>query len=98
MKVDKHNLKMVGLREAAGETKGLRGYFSGEYVQISYDRDDGEILTNYHYSLGQNSWSDYHCESIITVCFASDPMTMQEIADAIYDAVEDYEWRQSVGY
>jgi len=84
---NRHGLTMKGLRKAAGETKGLPGYYSGHYIQISYDMSDGEILTNYHYSLGQNSWTQYHSSDIITICNASSPMTMQQIADAIADAV-----------
>ena len=78
---------MQGLRKAAGETKGLTSYYSGHYVQISYDTSNGEILTNYHYNLGQNSWTAYNDADIITICNASNPMTMQQIADAIADAV-----------
>ena len=87
MKTNTYGMKMTGLRKAAGETKGLRGYYSGSYVQISYDQDTGEILTDYHYSLGQNSWSEYHDPAVITVCNASKPMTMQQIADEIFAAV-----------
>lgn len=88
MKTNTYGMKMAGLRKAAGETKGLCGYYSGCYVQISYDQDTGEILTDYHYSLGQNSWSEYHDPAVITVCNASKPMTMQQIADEIFTAVE----------
>lgn len=83
MKTNTHGYKMHGLRNAASETKGLAGYYSGHYVQISYNRETGEITTNYHYSLGQNSWTQYHDPAIITICNASSPMTMQEIADMI---------------
>lgn len=87
MTTNTYGLTMRGLRKAAGDTKGLTGYYSGHYVQISYDTSDGEILTNYHYSLGHNTWSQYHDSDIITVCNASEPMTMQQIADAIVEAV-----------
>ena len=87
MKTNTYGLTMRGLRKAAGATKGLTGYYNGHYVQISYDTSNGEILTNYHYSLGQNSWTQYHGSDIITVCNASNPMTMQQIADAIAEAV-----------
>lgn len=86
--VNTHNLPMNGLREASDETKDLTGYFSGQYVQISYNRKTGDILTYYHYSFGHNNWTVYHDPDIITVCTASNPMSMQEIADAIYEAVE----------
>lgn len=90
MKTNTHGLVMKGLRNACSETKGLTGYYSGHYVQISYDTSDGEILTDYHYSLGQNSWSQYHSKSIITIRNASKPMTMQEIADEIACNVRFY--------
>lgn len=91
MKVNTHGLKMVGLKEAASETKYLAncgGYLGGHYVQISYDRVTGEILTNYHCSLGQNEWSAYHDKDIITIGNVSEPVTMQTIADMIADAIE----------
>lgn len=89
MKIDKHNLPMHGLRKASGETKDLAGYYSGHYVQISYDIQTGDVITDYHYSLGQNSWTKYHDANIITICNASEPMTMQEIADAIANKIKE---------
>lgn len=89
MKIDKHNLPMHGLRKASGETKDLTGYYSGHYVQISYDTQSGDVITDYHYSLGQNSWTEYHDTNIITICNASEPMTMQEIADAIANKIKE---------
>lgn len=88
-KVDTHGLKMIGLRSACSDTKGLTGYYSGRYVQISYDLRSGEILTNYHVSLGQNSWMQYHDHDVISVGNISEPATMQEISDMIYSAVRD---------
>ena len=41
MKTNTHGLKMHGLRKAAGDTKGLNGYYSGQYVQINYDTVEG---------------------------------------------------------
>lgn len=86
-KINKHGLKMRGLKAASGETRNY-GYYSGHYVQISYDTDTGDVLTDYHYSLGQNSWTRYHDPAIITVEATADHMTMQAIADAIAKAVE----------
>lgn len=86
-KINRHGLKMHGLKAASGYTEDY-GYYSGHYVQISYDRNTGDILANYHYSLGQNSWTQYHDPAIITVAMASNHMTMQAIADAIARAAE----------
>lgn len=85
--INKHGLKMRGLKAASGETRNY-GYYSGHYVQISYDTDTGDVLADYHYSLGQNSWTRYHDPAIISVATTSDHMTMQAIADAIAKAVE----------
>lgn len=90
MKVNTHGIKMVGLKKAAGETKSLNGC-NGCYVQISYDRADGEVLSDYHCSLGHNSWSEYRSDSILSVCFLDNRTTMQEIADKIAERLADNE-------
>lgn len=86
MKVNKHGLKMIGLKKAAGYTENY-GVYSGHYVQISYDKNTGEILTDYHYSRGGNEWTAYHDNDVVTICYTSNKMTMQQIADAIYHTV-----------
>lgn len=85
--INKHGLKMHGLKKASGMTKDLRGYYSGHYIQLSYDLDTGNILTDYHYNLGENWWTKYHNPNIITVCNLTEPTTMQDIADLISDAI-----------
>lgn len=80
---------MHGLKAASGWTEDF-GYYSGQYVQISYDRNTGDILANYHYSLGQNSLTQYRDPAIITVAIASNHMTMQQIADAIADKLAKF--------
>ena len=97
MAINKHGLKMTGLKAASGETKDY-GPYDGRYVQISYDMSDGEILTDYHCSFGQNSWSEYHSDNIITVCNATTHMTMQEIADAVSDSVNNRRNAESYMY
>lgn len=83
MKVNKNGYKMVGLKAASGNTKGLRGYYSGEYCELFYDRSNGEVWTNYKVSLGQNAWTEYHDSNVMTVGNLDEPTTMQEIADMI---------------
>ncbi len=85
MKLEKYGIKMQGLKMAAGETKGLDGW--NGYVQISYDRADGEVIAAYHADV--NDWTRYHSNSIISVCNAREPMTMQGIADAVALALDD---------
>lgn len=88
MKTNTYGIPMAGLRKAATETKTTRGYYSGLYVQISYSPTDGQVLYNTHYSLGHNSWAQYHDPSIVFIYNASSPQTMQDIADRIYDAIK----------
>ncbi len=83
MKVNTHNIKMTGLKAASGDTKSLRGYYSGSYVEVFFDRQTGEVWTKYQYSLGQNSWTVYHDDNVVKIGNFSAPATMQEIADAI---------------
>jgi len=88
MKINTYGLPMKGLKSAAGLTKNLKGYYTGHYVQISYNTKNGEILTDYHYNLGHNSWTQYHDKSIINIGNISEPATMQEIADMIKERLE----------
>lgn len=86
-KINLHGMKMTGIKKASSETKGLRGYYSGEYVQLNYDKATGAVWCDYFYSLGQNSWNAYNDENVINCGNISEPATMQDIADAVYMAV-----------
>lgn len=86
--INTYGMKMTGLKKVATETKSLQGYFSGSYLQLNYDKSTGEVFTNYHYSLGQNSWSEYHDPNVKFICNLSSPCTMQQIADHIYNKSE----------
>lgn len=80
-----YGLKMTGLRRACGATKGLYPY--GPFVEeIIYDMDSGRIRTNELLS------SSYTRPELPEICAwtATQPLTMQEIADRIYDAVREY--------
>lgn len=83
MKTNTHGIKMTGLKKASGDTKTLRGYNSGEYVELFFDRATGEVWTKYQYSLGQNTWTVYDDDNVVKIGNFSAPATMQEIADAI---------------
>lgn len=82
-KVDTHGIKIKGLKKASGNTENY-GYYSGKYDEVFYDRKTGEVWTVSQYSLGQNTWTVYDDPNVIKVCNASNHMTMQEIADMIY--------------
>lgn len=87
MKLNLHGMAMKGLRKASGETKNLGGYYSGQYVELFYDRSTGEVWTVFQYSLGQNTWTEYHDKNAVKIGNISTPKTMQEIADMIYESV-----------
>lgn len=87
MKIDKHGLKIVGLKKASGNT--MNNYQAGCYDEIFYDKSTGEVWTKYQCSLGFNSWTEYHDENIIKLCNTTEHLTMQEIADLIEKCVNE---------
>lgn len=95
--INKHGLKMVGLKKASGETKNY-GYYSGKYNEIFYNRKTGEVWAKFQYSLGQNSYTVYDDEdhAIIKICNASEHMTMQELADRIAEEAAMFEMRMNL--
>lgn len=80
-------IKLKGLKKLCSDTKNLSGYYSGEYLQINYEITTGEVWGNYHYSLGQNSWSEYHDKNIINCGNVSNPHTMKELVEIINEAL-----------
>lgn len=87
MKINKHGLKIVGLKKASGNTVNYND--DSAYDEVFYDRRTGEVWTVYQYSLGWNSWTVYHDSDIIKVCNTARHLTMQEIADRIFVAVQE---------
>lgn len=87
-------LKLKNIKKVAGETKCLKGYYHGGYLQLNYNKKTHELFTVYFYSLGHNSWVVYHDDNIVTIGNISEPMTMQEIYDMVERWLIEYEWRQ----
>lgn len=83
-KINYHGLTIKGIKAAAAETKNCTNAY-GPVVELFYDTEEGKVWANYQVS--ENSWSVYDEPSIIRVANARSPMTMQQIADAVYDAV-----------
>lgn len=84
--VNTYGIRIKGLRKASGSTADF-GAYSGSYTELFYDRSTGEVWGKYQYSLGQNSWTVYQDSSVIKLCNTTAHMTMQQIADAIRDAL-----------
>lgn len=85
-KVNYHGLKIQGIRKASGSTGNWAPRSCG-YDEIFYDLSTGDVWTIPQVSLGCNSWTEYHDKNIIKICNTFQHMTMQEISDAIYEAV-----------
>ncbi len=82
--LNKHGLKMRKVRSAAKETeKAAKG---GLRTQITYNTSSGVI---YAQSNSQSSWVLFDDPSFLSVCFTSEAMTPQEIADMVFKAVEE---------
>lgn len=87
-RINTHGLKIKELRKASGKTENY-GAYSDRYNEIFYDRVTGEVWTIFQVSLGQNWWTEYHDANIIKIGNTQHHMTMQQIADAIRDAVDE---------
>lgn len=85
-KVNYHGLTIKGLRKASGSAVNWAPR-SGGYDEIFYDLSTGDVWTVAQVSLGCNSWTEYRDGNVIKICNTSRHMTMQEISDAIYEAV-----------
>ena len=85
-KLNTYGYKMTGIRKAAGETKDLPGYYSGHYIELFFNPENGEVWTVYQYSLGQNSWTVPR-DGSIKICNLCEPTSMQQIADYIREAI-----------
>lgn len=84
-KVNTHGLKINGLEAASSET---RSYPDGKfYTELFYNLSTGEVFANHHRSLGRLTKAVFDDPAIIKVRCCWRHLSMQEIADAIYQAV-----------
>ena len=63
------NTKIKGLKKAVGDYNraNAEGYYSPRYGYLMYDKNDGSIWTDEFYSLGHNSWKEYHSDTIVNL-------------------------------
>lgn len=80
--INKHGLKMTGLKKASGDTYNYQEWDS-RYNEIFYDKSDGEIIVIFHHSIGMNEWTEFKSSSIIKIVTTKRHLKMQEIADMI---------------
>lgn len=77
--IDKHGLKINGLKKASGDTWDWC-WRDGQHNDIYFDMSTGDVWTVHH---STNWWTAYGDPNVIAVCSSRRHMTMQEIADAI---------------
>lgn len=85
MKVNRHGIKMLNLRKVSGQTVDN----PIGYSQISYDTATGELFEDWHYGDSLTSWTQYRDPDVIHVCNTRKHLTMQQIADAVRDRLDE---------
>ena len=77
-----------GIRKVCSDTKSLHGYYSGEYIEVFYDKNADRIWSIYHWSLGHNQWTKYDDPDIVRVGIICIPCTMRDLKDFTLEALE----------
>lgn len=81
-------MKITGIKKAVGEYRRCNegGYYSPRYGRMMLDRATGEVWVDEFYSIGHNSWKEYHDESIINIVnwaydngYAEEPVNMANV-------------------
>ena len=90
-KVEKYGLKMIGLKKAAGSTANWG--CSGWCTDIFYDRSDGTIMTRDN---TENDWCEFDDKDIVCVARTTEKVTMQYIADAIHNTLDELEREENM--
>ena len=77
-----NNIKIKGLKKSIGDYQRANegGYYDARYGRLMLDRSTGELWTDEFYSLGHNSWKEYHDDAIINL--------ISYISDDIQDSVD----------
>lgn len=83
MVVDKHGLKMVGLKQASSETFN-RKWRDQSHDEIFYNKETGEVWTIYQYGMKTRVYDD---PNIIKIGNVWKHTTMKEIADMIAEVI-----------
>ena len=86
MKVER---KFKGVKAAVGEMPRYKRN-NGLYLEVHYDLEEDEVLTNLHCSFGHNSWTQYHDSSIIFVGFYDERISMAELKADIRRAIANH--------
>lgn len=85
--LNKHNLKIKGIKKASSETVN---WTNGGYTEVFYNKNTGEVWCVDQISLGHNSWTEYHDPDVVKITETERHLTMQEISDMIF---QELNWR-----
>ena len=92
--VNTYGLKIVGLKEAVAEMPGSN--WQGEYLEVFYDTETGNVITHFQVSIGENSWTEYNNNPEIIKIGNYTKRTAQELATDIHCTVtgnfDNYNW------
>lgn len=78
-----------GIKKVCSESKSL-GRNDGCYLQLNYDLKKHKVFTDFHCSLGHNSWTRYEDENIIFIANIDSPMSMKDIEDLVTTKYKEY--------
>lgn len=93
------NIKIKGLKKSVGDYQRANegGYYDARYGRLMLDRTTGELWTDEFYSLGHNSWKEYHDDAIINlISYMSDytqgevTVNMQNVKTYAEMAIQEY--------
>ena len=79
--LNRHGLKMNGIKKAAGETRHCQGIYGLLEATIYYWPDEDRVSTEIHTKGTQIIWAQD--ANVVTVAHTTEPLTMQRIADLV---------------
>lgn len=90
---------LKGLKKAVGDYQRANkgGQYDARYGVLMLDRSTGELWTDEFYSLGHNTWKEYHDKSIIKLLKYTDEqfidtseINMQNVRRWAEKVIEEY--------
>lgn len=87
--VDMHGLQICGLKDASDETDDYTRQ-SFLYNDVWYNTNTGAVWVSFEFSMSRMKWVYTPKNGIIQVCRTAKHMTEQQLADAVRDAVNEY--------
>ena len=81
--------EIKGIEKVVEESKDLRGYESGFYLQLNYNPETGDIWTDEIVDYGHNSCVRYDNPNILHCGDICNPISAQEIME-ILDEAQQY--------